>query len=265
MKKILIGIGVIAVLVIGGAYYVFSNLGGIIQEVVEKVGSEATQASVSLGNVDIDITSGSGSLSALKVGNPSGFKTPSAFELGGISLKIDTASIGGDVITIKEIVIADPQITYELAGTDSNVDAIKKNVDAYAKKMGAGGGGSSTSDSGGGETKLVIENLYIRGGKVSVSAGFLDGKALGTDLPDIHLTDIGKDSGGASPAEVAKDIIDSMTKGVGSAVGSLDLDGMMKGATEEATKAVESVTKGVGDAAGGAADSVGGAIKGLLK
>ena len=265
MKKILIGVGVLGVIIIGAVAVLFSNLNGIIKDTVETIGKDATQATVSLDDVDISISSGSGSLSGLSIGNPSGFKTPSAFELGGISVKIDTDSLGGDVITIKEIVIANPMVTYELAGTDSNIDAIKKNVDAYASKF-TSSGASSSDDSGGG-TKLVIENLYIRGGKVGVSAGFLDGKTLETDLPDIHLKDIGKESNGASPAEVAKQVIDSMTKGVGSAVGSLGLDKMMKSATEEATKAVKSLTEGAGGLTKGATDgleSVGGKLKGLL-
>ncbi len=255
MKKILIGVGVLIVVIIGAVAVLFSNLNGIIKDTVETIGGEATQATVSLDDVDISVSSGSGSLSGLSIGNPSGFKTPNAFVLGGISVKIDTASIGSDVIVIKEIVIAGPQVTYELDGTNSNIDAIKNNVDSYAKKMGASGGDSSSSDdSGEGGTKLVIENLYIRGGKVGVSAGFLAGKTLATDLPDIHLKDIGKDSEGASPAEVVKQVIDSMTKGVGSAIGSLGLDKMMDGVTEDATKAVKSIT-----------DGAGGAIKGLFK
>ncbi len=273
MKKIMVGaIGLVAV-VIAVAVFLFSNLNGIIQDGVEKIGSEATQATVTLDKVDISITSGSGVLSGLIVGNPSGFKTPSAFELGGIAIQIDTDSIGGDVIIIKEIVITAPKITYELTGTASNIDAIQKNVDAYAEKFSSSdnSGGSPNTNSGGGETKLVIENLYIRDGSVGVSAGFLAGKKLETSLPDIHLKDIGKASDGASPAEIAQKIIAAMTSGTGSAVGSLGLDKMMDGALQDASKAVETLTQGAGDVTGSitkdatkALEGVGSSLKGLL-
>jgi uncharacterized protein YxeA len=42
MKKILIGLAVVVSLAIGGGYYVFSNLCGIIKAAVEEYGSDAT-------------------------------------------------------------------------------------------------------------------------------------------------------------------------------------------------------------------------------
>jgi len=68
-------------------------------------------------------------------------------------------------------------------------------------------------------------DLVIRGGKVAVSAKLLQGQELGADLPEIELRDIGKDKGGATPAEVVEQVIASLSKGVGGAIGALDLDG----------------------------------------
>ena len=256
-----IGLGAIGglVVVFGGiSIFLLSNLDSLIKEAVEKVGSEATQAKVSLNEVSISIKSGSGSLRGLKVANPKGFKTPSAFELGGISITLDTGSIGQDPIVIKEITITKPQVTYELGAGGSNVDAIQKNVDAYAKQF-ASGGAKKESEG----PKIVIENLYIRGGEISVSAAFLQGKALTAPLPDVHLKDIGKEKKGASPAEITKKIIDSLTKGAGSAVGALNLDKMMESVTKgagEAAKAIQEKAKGalgsVGDATKGAGETL---------
>ena len=116
-RSMKIGLGVTATLIVviaGASIFLLSNLDGLIKEAVERVGSEATQAKVSLNEVSISIKSGSGSLRGLKVANPKGFKTPSAFELGGISITLDIASIGQDPIVIKEITITKPQVTYEL-------------------------------------------------------------------------------------------------------------------------------------------------------
>ena len=164
-------------------------------------------------------------------------------------------------VIIKEIVITSPQVTYELGDGGSNVDAIQKNVDAYAKQF-ASGGGEKKSGEG---PKLIIENLYIRGGKIGVSAAFLAGKTLSTPLPDIHLKDIGKEEKGADPGQVVKEVIDSMTSGVGSAVSGLGLDKMMKGAGEAASKAMEGAGKameGATGAASGAAEGAGKALEG---
>jgi len=256
---------------------VYSNLGGLIKEAIQTYGSEATKAKVSLTGVDIDATSGKAALNGLVVGNPGGFKTPSAFELGGIAVQIDTSTLNKQTIVIKSVEIKGPKVTYELGGSGSNVDAIKNNVDQYAKKLGGGSSGGSSS-SGGSEKKIVIDKLTITGGEINVSAAFLGDKALGTKLPTITLTDIGKDKGGASPAEVIKQVIDKMTAGVGSAVSGLNLDDMAKQAEGAAKKALEgaaaagagamkSVTEGAGStgaAASGVVEGAGKKLKGLL-
>lgn len=271
MKKVLIGLVVLVLIVGGVGVYVFLNAGGIIKQVVEEVGSEATKTTVTLNEVDLDIQSGEAALKGFQLGNPSGFKSAKAMSFGIVSVKIDPASVTSDVILIKEVVIAKPEITYEFAsGGGSNFDAIQKNVDAYAKKMGAGGGGAAkqdSSDSGGGK-KVIIENLYVRGGKIGVSADFLQGKELNSGLPTIHLKDIGKKSNGATAAEVAEQLMSEISKSATKVVSSLGVDKMMgaaKGALKDAEKmlgseagkmmkegggagkALEDATKGVGD------------------
>lgn len=118
MKRgILFGGGIVILLIAGGAYYLFSNLEDIIQANVEKYGSEITQAEVTLDKVELDLTSGKGTLRGFKVGNPQGFQTPSAFQLGAVSIQIDIGTITDDPVIIKEIVIDKPDVTYESAAT----------------------------------------------------------------------------------------------------------------------------------------------------
>jgi hypothetical protein len=52
--------------------------------------------------VELDLTSGKGALRGLVVGNPEGFKTPSAFQLGAISIKVDKDASSGEKIVITE-------------------------------------------------------------------------------------------------------------------------------------------------------------------
>lgn len=262
MKRgVLIAVAAVVVAIGVGVYVLYSSLGGIIQTAVEKIGSEATQASVKLAGVDLDITSGKGALKGFVVGNPKGFQTPSAFKLGAISLHVDPATVTGDPVVIKEIVIDKPEITYELSGSGSNIDAIKRNVDAYAAKFGGASKGAAKPESGAKSEgpKVIIEHLYVRGGQVNVSAAILQGKAMGAPLPEIHLTDIGKDKGGASPADVAKKVIDSMTAKVGGAMSSIGVGktlDSLKGALGDAGKAAEGAASKVQEGLGSAGDSV---------
>ena len=269
MKRgILVGASVVVIVIVAGVYVLFSSLGGIIKAAVEEIGSEATQATVQLDGVELDIGSGKGALNGFTVGNPPGYRSLAAFVLGSVRLQVDTATVTGDPVVIKEIVIDKPAITYELGDNGSNIDAIKRNVDAYASKVASGGG----KDQAGGEgPKVVIEHLYVRGGQVNVSAAMLGGKTMGAPLPDIHLTDIGKDSGGATPAEVAKKVIDSMNAGIGDAMASIGVGNTLDSLQQTLGGAAGTATEALGKTGTGAAETVkdgvgkaGESIKGLF-
>jgi hypothetical protein len=86
-KGLLICGGVLIVVIAVGVYWFASNLNSLIKSAVETYGSEITKAEVTLDKVEISPTSGAGMLSGLKMGNPAGFKTDSAFSLGQISVR----------------------------------------------------------------------------------------------------------------------------------------------------------------------------------
>ena len=260
MKKILlIGGGVVAVAVVGAiAVFVFvlSSLDGLIQQAIEQYGSEITKTQVTLAEVELDATSGKGVLRGLRIGNPAGFDTPSAFQLGAISITIDTASLASDTVVITEIVIDAPDVTYELSGGGSNIDAIQRNVEAYMARFESGD--SATADGGGEGPRLIIEDLYITNGTINVSATFLGGKSLTTPLPDIHLEDIGAADDGASPGEIAEQIIAAIRDGATGAVSGLGLEELMGSAGE----LLESVTEGGGEALEGVGEVLEGVTEG---
>jgi len=221
MKKwIFIGGGVIVVIVLVALFYIYSSLGSLIKMAVEKYGSEITQANVQLKEAEVSVTSGQGSLRGLNIGNPKGFRSPTAFQLGELRLAVDVGTITSDPVVVKEIVISGPEVTYELGPEGSNIDALKRNVDAYAK---AGRGekktGAAEKETGG--PKLVIQNLYIRNGKVNIGSTLSD-QTMSAALSDIHLTDIGKENKGATPGEVAEKIIDALAKNVNTTVARID-------------------------------------------
>ncbi len=143
------------------------------------------------------------------MGNPAGFKADKAMSFGAVSVKIDMDSVTKDVIVIKEVVISGPDIAYEYADGKDNFDVIQKNVEAFAMEMGAGGKKDAKDDKGG--KKLIINHLYVRDGKVAISAGLLAGKEITVPLPTIHLKDIGKKEKSATSGEVASQVMSSIS------------------------------------------------------
>jgi len=265
-RALIIGIGGFLVISIIGFYVLYSSLDSIIEAAIEKYGSEITQTEVSLDGVAIDPANGRGALKGLQVGNPAGFETGYAAKLGEISMAIDIGTLTEDVIVIKEIRITKPAVTYEISSKGSNIDALQRNIDAYTGSGGSGKKAASSEIQAG--PKLVIDDLYITDGKISVSAAALKGKALSSALPDIHLTGIGRKSGGATAGEVAKTIMASLSKGVGKGVAVLNLDdvlGAVGGGVKGAADVIKKGTGDIGGTVGESAGEAGEALKGLFK
>ena len=251
MKKWLLIGGGLVVVIIAGLFYLYSSLGSLIKTAVEKYGSEITQAKVQLNEAEVSATSGTGALHGLYVGNPQGFRTASAFQLGEISLTLDIGTITGDPVVIKEIVVSAPEVTYELGPQGSNIDAIKRNVDAYTKGSGTKKEAESTAESKkAAGRKIVIENLYIRNGRVN-SGSTLSDKTMSAPLPDIHLTNIGKQKGGATPGEVAEKIIGALGQSANTAVASVDTSKVLGEAKKQFAAAAGGIEEKGKSAVGG--------------
>jgi len=197
MKKTL---AIVAVLVIAAvaAYFVLQNpLGRLVKMAIEEFGPEMTQAAVKVSKVEISATDGRGALSGLVLGNPRGFKSDYALKAGTVEIELEPASLAKDVIVIRKILIDAPQIGYEKADGITNFDAIQRNVEEY---LGAKGDKSEKIKQGSSK-KMIIDSFVIRNAKVNYN-GMME-----LTLPDIELRNVGKKTGGATSAQVAKAII----------------------------------------------------------
>lgn len=153
--------------------------------------------------MNIDLKAGSAAIEQLTVGNPDGFSAPNIFLLGGISTKLDVASIGKDPIVIEEIRVDKPDVIYEInkVGT-SNIKELQKNIEQST----GGGGETAAEPTESGGPKVVIRKLVIDGGK----------------------------SGGATGAEVAQQVINAIIARVGPAVANLGLEKYVGKSLDEA-------------------------------
>ncbi len=253
----------LGLIVIIGAigFFALENLNSLVKTAVEDVGSDVTGTEVSLGEVDISLTEGRGSLLGFTMTNPSGFKSDEAFKFDEVTVKIDLSTVTSDPIVINEVVILNPVVTYEIGNKEANLDRIQKNVESST----ASSEGSSDASSGGEAPKIIIENLYFRGGKVNVVASQFMENAMSAELQDIHLKDIGKEENGATPGAIAEELMGEMLASVTGAISSIDISKVTDQLGEGVKDALKSVdTKAVEDGAGGLADEAGEAIKGLF-
>ncbi|MBI3413850.1 MAG: hypothetical protein HY043_00810 [Verrucomicrobia bacterium] len=244
MKILIRIVAVVAVLAIVGLVVLYFSLGGIVKKGVESVGPMVTKVDVKLGGANISPFSGNGQLSGLVVGNPEGFKTPSAIKVGEVSVGVKPGSLFADKVVVTSVRVINPEITFEGSLKGSNLSKILDNVNAAAGSAGGGGG------SNGPGKKLQVDEFVISGAKVNLSATLLGGKSITVPLPDIRLTDLGKDANGITAGEltqrVMKALMQEVTQAAGSAITSLG-----KGATDAVKDLGGKGTDGVKKAAEG--------------
>ena len=248
MKKIIIRIAIVVVLllvlaVVVGAFF----LGSIVKKGVETVGPSLTKTQVKLDGASLSVLSGSGSINGLFIGNPEGFKTESAIKVSSVKLALRPGSVFSDKVHVTQVEVQAPEITFEGSLKGNNLSKILDNVQSATGGKSAGAPAEKSSSK-----KMQIDDLVISGGKIHLSATMLGGKSATVPLPDIHLTDLGKDSNGLTAGEVTEKVLKEVTQGTLKAVEKAMLDlgkgatdavkGVSKTATEGAQKATKSVT-----------------------
>ncbi len=223
---------VICVLIVAGVIALYFSLNSIIRSAVETYGPQATKSEVRLGGVNVSPLSGNAQLSDLFVGNPKGFKTPSAFKLGGIHVALEVSSLMSDKVVIYDIIITSPEITYELGPGGSNLKALQKNVEEFT-----GGGGGKDAGAGqpkGDGKKVTIDRLRVQNAKLIVRAG---DQVTTVELSDIEIRDIGKGGQGTPFALVVERVLREVNRRAGRAAANVDWKG-------EAEKALKKETEG---------------------
>lgn len=253
MKKWIIKIGILAVLVVivlGLLATVFID--SIVQKGVETVGPSITQTDVSLADVSLSPLSGKGELSGFVVGNPEGYKTPSAISLGRVSLHVEPGSLMSDKIVIKSFVAEAPEITIEGGLKENNLSKLLENIEAAT-------GGSSkpeeeTEDAA--QTKIQIDEFILKDVKVRGSLSLLGGKTVDITLPDLEIRDLGQGEDGITAGELVKVTLNAVLNSVGKELtGSLgnigglgkDAGEKLKGLGKDVTKDPGKALKGIGD------------------
>lgn len=222
MRVFMIIVAILALIVaaiVGIGVYIFMNLDAFVEQAIEEIGTDATGTRVAVGSVDIEIVQGTASINSFTVDNPSGFSSGDVFALDQISIALDTENTSEEVLTLREVVIDNPQVLYEFSEGGTNIDAIRSNIQDYQRRLGGGAGGGG--DSGGDDSKIIIDRLRFTGGTVLAIAG---GEQVSVDLPPLTLTDIGRASGGETAGQIAVQVGERFTRHVSETVARSEVE-----------------------------------------
>jgi hypothetical protein len=270
MKKwIFIGLGAIVVLLIVVVVVGLSKLGPLVKMAVNTYGPKITGTELHVDDVGISIFSAEAKLKKFFLGNPKGFKSPSAMKVGSVYVDVDEGSLTKDTIIIKKVEVVGPEITYEKRGKTDNFKSILNNIQKNVPK---GESAKKEPAKEGPGKKLIINDFILKNGKVNLAVampgGVFGDQEIKADLPDIHLKDIGKKKGGASPAEVAKEIFAALYGKIQSPMVMGALDDQLKKLGGAGIAEIEKAAKGaagIGADAGKEAEGVADKVKGLFQ
>ncbi len=249
MKKLVLRLSIaLIVLIILGVIALGLFLDSAVKRGIETVGPMLTKVEVKLDSVSLSLLSGAGKIKGLIVGNPAGFKTPSAIQVDSAKLAIQPGSVFSDKVIIRSIDVQSPEITFETDFKGNNLSKILSNLQA------ATGGADTNSNAASAKAarKLQVDDFLINDGKVHVSVTAFGGQSATVPLPQIHLTGLGQGPEGITAAELTKLVLQEIEKAAvqvaSTAVADLtkNASGLTKGLGNNATGAVDKVTKGIG-------------------
>lgn len=200
---------IFAIWIVGGLY-----LDSIVKKGIEREGPKITGTPVSLDRANFSFVLGRGRLKGLVIGNPKGFHTESAFRLPEIRVTFDpvASALSGKII-INRIVVASPEITHEYSLSGTNLEKIRGNAEAYARRNVLRNSGKASTQNGETHLKRVqIKHVIVTDPKVNVSATLFRGRSLTFELDDIHLRDVGDASRAVTVKEAASLVLEATTE-----------------------------------------------------
>jgi uncharacterized protein involved in outer membrane biogenesis len=255
MKKIIIRIGIVIVaLVVVALLVVFFSLDSIVKKGVETVGPSVTKVDVKLGAAEISPFSGSGRLVKLFVGNPEGYKTPSAMEVGDIKVGVKLGSLTSDTIVVNEVSVKDAVITLDGSLSGNNLTKILDNVNGNSSSTPKPKGEPAQAGTSKSSKKFIVKDFLIEGAKVNVSitVPVLGAQSTTLPIPTIHLQNIGEAEGGVTAEQlvqaVMKPLISSTITATGEWVSHLAGKAGDLGKTlgKDGANTLNNATKGIG-------------------
>lgn len=260
MKKILVILLIVLIAISGLLFFLKNNLDEIVREIIVTSVSDATQSSVSLAQVKLNLKEGVGALNNYQQGNPEGFQTKYAFRFDQAELDIDVGTILDDVVIIERVFINHANIVYEFNDGKTNFVELKKNIDKNTKKKNSDqknkpveeqektSSQSKTQQS----KKIIIRSFEMINTEVEAAMPFASSQTLSVQLPNIKLTNIGAKENGLLADELMKVLLDAMEKDLKrvvnfkNLVNDLEKD-LKKQIDREAEKAIKKIESELGE------------------
>ncbi len=169
-------------------------VGSVASCVAESAVTVMAKSDFTIDGLDVNLFTGKVRVQGVALKCPDNAKKNDAVKIRSIDVSFETMSMVSDVQHINEIIIDDLHIYGDV--TFSNLRTIAENIEAYLA--------AHPKDPNEKESKLIIDRVVIKNLKFTYGV-------MPISIPfDIVITDIGKDSEGASGEDVVDIIVDKV-------------------------------------------------------
>jgi len=187
-------LAIVILVICGAALWLItpSAFNDFVKTQLETVGSELTQQTVTVKNVDFRLARGMATISGLTITNPPNYQQKNAFTLGTIALDIDIASLTKEPIVLESFTIDNAKAFVELskkgrANFQDILAAINKNITKTQQPT------SNNNEQM--EPKVRLEKLILSDIGLTLDLRQLGNKVYQQNLPEINLGSIGGQAG----------------------------------------------------------------------
>jgi hypothetical protein len=233
-SKVIVGVAVLLLLlVLGGAWFLYSNLDSLVAGVIERQGSKATQTEVEVGSVSIDLQAGTAGISSLAVANPEGFSDQPAITLEDFAIELNPMAVTADPLVVHRIRVNGAHLLVEQDGTENNLRTILASLEQMAPESEPEADGK----------KLIIDRFELADASAKLLVPQLN-EERELKMPQVVLTDIGRATNGATAASIAEQLLAPI---IGMALESAAEAGVSDALKDRLDEAEGEVTEGLLD------------------
>ncbi|MEO0514734.1 MAG: hypothetical protein AAF086_05495 [Planctomycetota bacterium] len=266
MKKFIVRGGLVLItLVVVGVVVLYFSLNGIIKNVVQTQGSQATGVATTLNSVNLNPFAGALTLNEFNLANPEGFTNPTLFNLGEADVQVQLGTaISGDEVVIDRVYVDGAEVVVAFENGKLNVTELLKQIQENAGPTEDTDAPADDAPAGEGEGKgILIKDMKITNTKVRGELSLIPGTppvAVNFVIANIEETDFREADTGAVIGYAIETIMLNAAQGLGDSVeglgdlvgglGDLGVDAVGQ-AGDAATKAIDDVGKKLEEGLGG--------------
>lgn len=183
---------------IGGAVYLYVNMGSIAKQLAEQSASKALGVAVTIGDMDINLEQRKVTVSNISVANPKGYKKPQSIRIG--SIIVAGESFTPDLLTLARVEVNDTVVNLEVRPQGTNLGDLKKNVDALSA-------GKPAKPAAEQKPKVIVRDVYVRRSQLNPSVTLVDRDLAFVEVPEIHVSGIGEKENGVIAQEAIAQVL----------------------------------------------------------